>query len=258
MAVVIENQYLPDRAYVYQMDDETFQGLVTEIFDRNSREGIQTRFWLHLVEHHHYLSKSYLIDFAPRTLFVFIEQYAFRGIEDFIDSIRIISGQLSFPPMSSYPEFFTLWTSIKIATFIMLNMKIALNQRHQNDQLAVGPYEWRSSTLQNDWGMFPTRVTSFIDPPPFPRWRYEWQVAVYHGNDHERIRRTAMVSAFRNLIKCAIKLERLVKERVEMAVYRGRRRAAIISRTTTQLTRIHQSSFRTNGVTRYLLDDFDD
>ena len=111
MAVVIENQYLPDRAYVYQMDDETFQGLVTEIFDRNSREGIQTRFWLHLVEHHHYLSKSYLIDFAPRTLFVFIEQYAFRGIEDFIDSIRIIFGQLSSPPMSSYSEFFTLWTS---------------------------------------------------------------------------------------------------------------------------------------------------
>ena len=248
---------LPDRAYVYQMDGEAFQDLVNKNFDRNSRAGIQTRFWLHHLEHHRDWTREKLINKVPKVLKLFLERYAYLGFEDFVDSIRIIMRREENYYIESLAEYHCFWRCLKIATFILHNMKIALNRRYQ-PTFAVGPYEWRSSSILNDWGMLPNRVTRFIDPPPFPRWRYEWQVAAYHGNDHERIRRTAMMSAFRNLIICAIKFERLVKERVELAIYRGRRRAAIISRTTTQLTRIHQSSFRTNGVTRYLLDDFDD
>ena len=249
--------HLPNRAYVYQMDGDAFQNLVAENFIRNSIAEIQTRSWLRDLEYRQYLTREELIDSVPQVLHVFLERYAYQGFDDFVDSIRIILGRELNYEIESNADYHHFWRRLKVDTFILYNLKIALNRRNLPDPFAVGPYEWRSSSVLNDWGVLPTNVTRFIDPPPFPRWRYEWQVVIYQGNDREGIRRSAVMYAFRHFIVWAIKFERLVKEQVELTIYRIRRRAAIISRTATQLTRINQSSTRMDNVTRYLLDDSD-
>ena len=129
----------------------------------------------------------------------------------------------------------------------MRNMRVALRSRHKSSQFLVTAHSQLHSYVTNQWGVLPSRITRFIDRPQFPRWRYEWTTAIYYG-PNRFYPKTRIVQAFWNIIHKMVErfnqLERLAKERVELAVHIGRRRAENIRRTAAYLQRIDNTTPR--------------
>ena len=158
------------------MDAELFQQLVTTTFDRNSAVGIRTRFWLRAVEQSKNLSAIYLASIAPEILKEFLGRYQFGDLNDFIIGVRVHKGlyrmNMVFGPKNVNPAtFWRVWTGVKVSTFILLNMKVALNRRQEDDNLSVRYDEWRTCTVTNDWGFIPTKYYGlYNDAPAVPSW----------------------------------------------------------------------------------------
>ena len=226
---------LLDGTYVYQISREALQELVSDVFNQHSDAGIETQWWLGLLErrhcllirtnhyrmdggafqesvteYHHYPLRNELMEMAPDLLATFVNHWAFRGLRDFIDCIRIVLQIDPYPITKDYADYFRLRTSIKIATFIWLNIKATLLDHNQHDPLVVKLRNWQWSAVLNIWDMPPNKMKCPIGRPSFPRWRYEWRVAIYHGEGHGRIQRSARRHAFHELVEMADEYEHRV------------------------------------------------
>ena len=222
---------------IYQRDGEEFQELVNSVFDRESSVGIESRFWLCAIERSHHLPTDYLTAQAPELLKEFLNRFMFGDIGDFIIAIRIFKGVLPFEMIlkggTSVEDnedlqwslgFWRIWRAIKIATYIMLNMKAALNRRREYDHLTCTSYEWRSSNFTNDWGYIPNIYISLgSNSPPVPAWDWISEPGPYHRAGRFCIEEAKAPSKFRQYFHLIIdrcsRLDRIIDSWVNLAAH---------------------------------------
>ena len=194
---------------IYQRDGEEFQELVNSVFDRESSVGIESRFWLCAIERSHHLPTAYLTAQAPNLLKEFFNRFMFSDIDDFIIAICIYKGVLPFEMQDDRLQwrlgFWRIWRAIKIATYIMLNMKAALNRRREYDNLTCMSYEWRSCNFFDDWGYIPNIYISLgSNSPPVPAWDWTSEPGPYHRVGRFCIEEAKAPSTFQQLFHLVI------------------------------------------------------
>ena len=176
--------YLPHIFKVHRMDELDFQNLVETIFERGSTTGELTLAFLRFIErpiHIDYCTMEDVIHLAPLILRIFINKYAPDGMVGFIFSVRKRIGLIPFNICQDCNPLWPQWRSIATASYMLLNIRIALGEDSQFYRYLQQPSIFESNFV-NSWMEIPFEIISFDFTPTFPLWHEHWRVGIYHGD----------------------------------------------------------------------------
>ena len=104
--------WLPSLDAIRQMDSETFQAYLAELFKKGSPCASDTLRFLRLIEKSPSMTcdnMDWIINMAPLILCLFVEKYSPRGMVEFIFSLRKRYGSIPFNPCPLCDPLWEQW-----------------------------------------------------------------------------------------------------------------------------------------------------
>ena len=117
--------FLP-AAEVRRMSLTQFRRFVEYVFERGSIHANNALGFFHRVEYSTTESVDAIVNAAPTLLHIFLRNYAYDGVKDFVISVRVFVGAIPAASRENEIGFWGLHCSIQTATFLLFHIRMAL------------------------------------------------------------------------------------------------------------------------------------